>query len=66
VNGRQVEVGALAPPGVTGDKVPGATALGPNKPAPFFPPRSLLTPAQPPTAPADSVGTDSIRGKTIR
>jgi len=74
VNGRQVQVGALAPPGVTGDKVPGATALGPNKPAPFFPPRSLLTPGQPPTAPAaqppavpaDSVRPDSVRGKTIR
>jgi mono/diheme cytochrome c family protein len=42
VNGRQVEVGALAPPGVTGDKVPGATQLGPNVPAPFFNPRSVL------------------------
>jgi mono/diheme cytochrome c family protein len=66
VNGRQVEVGALAPPGVTGDKVPGATALGPNKPAPFFPPRTLLgagpaaatTTAAPPTV-SGAVGQDS-------
>jgi mono/diheme cytochrome c family protein len=44
LNGHQVPVGALAPPGVTGDKVPGPTRLGPNVPAPFFNPRSLLSP----------------------
>ena len=43
VNGRQVEVGALAPPGVTGDKVPGPTRMGPNVPAPFFKPSELLS-----------------------
>ncbi|HEX3534347.1 MAG TPA: cytochrome c [Gemmatimonadaceae bacterium] len=43
VNGHQVEVGALAPPGVTGDKVPGATRMGPNVPAPFFKPRDILS-----------------------
>jgi mono/diheme cytochrome c family protein len=42
VNGKTVVVGALAPPGVTGDKVPGATRMGPNQPAPFYNPRSLL------------------------
>jgi hypothetical protein len=60
VNGRHVEVGPLAAPGVTGDKVPGPTVLGPNKEAPFFPPRSLLSP------PSDSARTDSVRGTTIR
>ena len=43
VNGRQVEVGPLAPPGVTGDKVPGPTRMGPNVPAPFFKPRDVLS-----------------------
>lgn len=42
VNGGQVEVGPLAPPGVTGDKVPGPTRMGPTMPAPFFKPRNLL------------------------
>ena len=42
LNGRQVPVGALAAPGVTGDKVPGATRTGPNVPAPFYNPRETL------------------------
>jgi mono/diheme cytochrome c family protein len=51
VSGKTVVVGPLAAPGVTGDKVPGATRLGPNQPAPFYNPRTLLpgraeTPAQ--------------------
>jgi mono/diheme cytochrome c family protein len=46
VNGKTVPVGALAAPGVTGDKVPGATRTGPNVPAPFFNPRSLLNGGQ--------------------
>jgi mono/diheme cytochrome c family protein len=46
VNGKTVAVGALAPPGVTGDKVPGPTRMGPNVAAPFFNPRSLLSGAQ--------------------
>ena len=46
VNGRQVEVGPLAPPGVTGDKVPGPSRMGPTMPAPFFNPRSVLVAAQ--------------------
>lgn len=46
VSGKTVQVGALAPPGVTGDKVPGATLLGPQRPAPFAPPRTLLPGAQ--------------------
>jgi hypothetical protein len=46
VGGRQVPVGPLAPPGVTGDKVPGATRMGPNVPAPFYNPHSVLTAEQ--------------------
>jgi len=46
VNGKTVAVGPLAPPGVTGDKVPGPTRMGPNVSAPFFNPRSLLSGAQ--------------------
>jgi hypothetical protein len=42
VSGKTVEVGPLAAPGVTGDKVPGSTVLGPQRPAPFAPPRTLL------------------------
>src|SRR2546423_2104957 len=42
VTGKTVEVGPLAAPGVTGDKVPGSTMLGPQRPAPFAPPRTLL------------------------
>jgi len=43
VNGKTVPIGALAAPGVTGDKVPGATEMGPTRPAPYFNPRSELT-----------------------
>lgn len=43
VNGKTVVVGPLAEPGVTGDKVPGATEMGPTMPAPFTSPRSLVT-----------------------
>src|SRR3954468_11593113 len=51
VGGRQVAVGPLAPPGVTGDKVPGATRMGPNVPAPFYNPRAVLGGPQPPPSP---------------
>ena len=78
VNGKTVEVGALAAPGVTGDKVPGATMLGPQRPAPFSAPRTLLpgvqnetsTPAAiqqglQPATPADTTRarSDSARGR---
>lgn len=39
--GRTVAVGPLAAPGVTGDKLPGPSALGPQKPAPFYRPSAL-------------------------
>ena len=41
--GRTVAVGPLAAPGVTGDKLPGPSALGPQKPAPFYSPRGAAT-----------------------
>jgi mono/diheme cytochrome c family protein len=50
VNGKTVPVGPLAAPGVTGDKVPGPTRLGPNQAAPFFNPRSVLPGGQQPAA----------------
>jgi mono/diheme cytochrome c family protein len=63
VSGKTVVVGPLAAPGVTGDKVPGATRLGPTQPAPFFNPRSLLpggaetpAPAATPSAAAQQQG----------
>lgn len=78
VNGKTVEVGPLAAPGVTGDKVPGATVLGPQRPAPFSPPRTLLPGAQAetsapaavqqglqPTTPATApTATDTTRAKS--
>ena len=42
VNGKTVVVGPLAAPGVTGDKVPGATRMGPTEPAPFYNPKTLI------------------------
>jgi mono/diheme cytochrome c family protein len=55
VNGKTVPVGPLAAPGVTGDKLPGPTRLGPTVPAPYFKPHSDAgAPAQPGTAPVDS------------
>lgn len=76
VNGKTVPVGPLAAPGVTGDKVPGPTRLGPNEPAPFFRPhRNTTTAEQPAAAQVDTAavrtdtakaGIDSTRGRTIR
>jgi S-disulfanyl-L-cysteine oxidoreductase SoxD len=56
LNGHKAEVGPLAPPGVTGDKVPRYTRMGPNVPAPFYSPRGLLTPGQPSATPAAQQG----------
>jgi mono/diheme cytochrome c family protein len=55
VSGKIVAVGPLAPPGVTGDKVPGPTRMGPTEPAPFFNPRNLLKGGQQGTAGASSL-----------
>ena len=65
--GQAVSVGPLAAPGVTGDKVPGATRTAPQLPAPFYNPRSLLsgaptradTSTQPTAAPSFIPGTRS-------
>ena len=66
VNGRTVETGPLAAPGVTGDKVPGPSRFGPTRPAPFYNPRAVLSgQTESPEAaaqqglPAPSVGADS-------
>ena len=76
VNGKTVPVGPLAAPGVTGDKVPGPTRLGPTEPAPYFRPHgNATTTATPTTVPADTATAradsarsriDSTRGSTIR
>lgn len=73
VNGHQVPVGPLAAPGVTGDKVPGPTRMGPTVPAPFSNPRTLLTPPEPePGAGAGArpdsakVAADTAAGSKIR
>ena len=42
-NGATAAAGPLAPPGVTGDKVPGPSRLGPTQPAPFYNPRAVLS-----------------------
>jgi mono/diheme cytochrome c family protein len=47
VSGKTVPIGPLAAPGVTGDKVPGVTEMGPTRPAPYFNPRGELTGAAP-------------------
>ena len=64
-SGGPVATGPLAAPGVTGDKVPGPSALGPQQPAPFFSPRRAARPADsaaigsspPVRAPADTART---------
>jgi mono/diheme cytochrome c family protein len=63
MNGKTVEAGPLAAPGVTGDKVPGPTRLGPNQPAPFFKPRNDSSQAR-----TDSSNSriDSNSGSAIR
>jgi len=60
VSGKTVPVGPLAPPGVTGDKVPGPTRTAPNVPAPFYNPRALLN------GDSAKAGSDSIRERVIR
>ncbi|MFN2636143.1 MAG: cytochrome c [Gemmatimonadaceae bacterium] len=57
VNGKVVQVGPLAPPGVTGDKVPGPSRMGPTKPAPFYRPSNVLA-----TAPAGAAETAAQQG----
>ena len=76
VSGSAVPVGPPAPPGVTGDKVPGPTRLGPNMPAPFFKPRgNASTSEHPAVAPPDTARArsdstrttpDSTPGSSIR
>lgn len=66
--GRQVAVGPLAAPGVTGKMLPGATRLAPTKPVPYFhsgtaivtPPADSTAHLSPAAAPA-STGSDTVR-----
>lgn len=74
-SGAAVEIGPLAAPGVTGDKVPGATRRGPTLPSPYFnspaaraaapvaPPRDSVAPATEPEtgAPARDTTASSAR-----
>ena len=62
VGGKTVAVGPLAAPGVTGDKVPGATEMGPTMPAPFSNPRTLLTGGGETTAPLPSPAAATQQG----
>jgi mono/diheme cytochrome c family protein len=45
MNGHTLETGPLAAPGVTGDKLPGATRTAPTRPAPFRAPNGSITDA---------------------
>jgi hypothetical protein len=54
IGGKTVSTGALALPCVTGDKVAGPTRMGPNVPAPFYNPRSLLSGDQVTAAPSQA------------
>ena len=60
VSGATVTVGPLAAPGVTGDKVPGPTRMGPTQPAPFFNPHSLLNGGQQGTVEAPSPSSPAL------
>ncbi len=59
--GGSVAVGPLAAPGVTGDKIPGPSVLGPQKPAPFYAPSRGLRPA-----PATAVDSPVVRAQIPR
>ena len=58
--GRTVPTGALAAPGVTGDKVPGFTRTGPTRPAPFVKPGSRGQAPAPLAAPV--LRADTLQG----
>ena len=49
--GVAVEVGPLARPGITGDKMPGATLTAPTRPAPHYRPPAAAPPAAAPATP---------------
>lgn len=48
-SGGAIESGPLAPPGITGDRVPGVTISAPTRPAPHYRP---VTPSATPASPA--------------
>ena len=61
VGGATVAVGPLAAPGVTGDKVPGPSELGPQRPAPFYRPRAQTTAGAPVADSGAAQRVDSLR-----
>ncbi len=63
--GATVGIGPLAAPGVTGDKLPGPSRMGPTQPAPFTSPRGSGTHGGA-TAPADTVAVPSTGVDTAR
>lgn len=73
-SGQAVAVGPLAPPGVTGDKVPGPTRMAPTEPAPFFKPHANTGTGYPgvtpdtaaPRADSSKAGVDTARGGARR
>jgi len=50
--GTAVESGPLARPGITGDKMPGANAVAPTRPAPYFRPAAPAAGAAAPASPS--------------
>src|SRR5688500_2167601 len=66
--GATVGIGPLAAPGVTGDKLPGPSRMGPTQPAPFTAPRGSGThggaAAPTDTAAAPLTGVDTTRRAT--
>ena len=60
--GKTVPTGALAAPGVTGDKVPGLTRTAPTRQAPFMKPAASSHGAAPLSTPA-GVTTDTLHGR---
>lgn len=58
--GRTVAIGPLAAPGVTGDKLPGPSRMGPTRPAPF------TAPSGAPRHTADALSVDTTAAHSIR
>lgn len=60
VNGQKADIGPLAAPGVTGDKLPGVTLTAPTRPAPFMAPNGRIVRAGAPvTQPAPAPAADT-------
>jgi mono/diheme cytochrome c family protein len=65
VNGQKADIGPLAAPGVTGDKLPGVTLTAPTRPAPFMAPNGRIVRAGAPVAqPAPAPAADTAAHAT--